>query len=143
MSKAEVQRGATLVEAAFTLLILFTFLLGVIDLGRAYNVYQTMTDAAREGARFAVSPCSLLDATGCSYGVGVRPTIGDVQNKVQGYLDVALVKGATINVTQMNETVTGNPITFTKVTVSDPYTFFFLPFSITIHAQSVMRNEDN
>jgi Flp pilus assembly protein TadG len=143
MSKAEAQRGATLVEAAFTLMILFTFLLATIDLGRGYNVYQTMTDAAREGARFAVSPCSLLNASGCSYGAGARPTVGDVQNKVQTYLDVALVKGATINVNQMNETVSGNTVAFTQVQVSDPYTFFFLPFSITINAQAVMRNEDN
>lgn len=143
MNRKRTQGGATLVEAAFTLIILFMFLLGTIDLGRAYNVYQTMTDAAREGARFAVSPCSSLDATGCTYGAGGRPTVGDVQNKVQTYLNVALVKGATISVSQMNETVTGNTVAFTKVQVSDPYTFFFLPFSITINAQAVMRNEDN
>jgi Flp pilus assembly protein TadG len=143
MNRRRPQSGATIVEAAFTLMVLFTFLLGTIDLGRAYNVYQTMTDAAREGARFAVSPCSLLDATGCSYGVGVRPTVADVQTKVQTYLDVALVKGSTITVTPFTETVAGNPVTFTQVKVSDPYSFFFLPFSITINAQSVMRNEDN
>jgi Flp pilus assembly protein TadG len=143
MSKTEAQRGATLVEAAFTLLILFIFLMGTIDLGRAYNVYQTMTDAAREGARFAVSPCSSVDTTGCSYGKGVPPATGDVQNKVQKYLDAALVKNATIIVTPITESVGAGTVRFTQVKISNPYTFFFLPFSITINAQAVMRNEYN
>lgn len=137
------QIGATLVEGAFTLLLLFVFLLAVIDLGRAYNIYQTMTDGAREGARFAVSPCSLLDASGCTYGLGTLPTTGDVQNKVQAYLDLAVVKNATVTVTQLNRTVDGQPVVYTQVDVSDPYSFLFLPFSFNIHTQAVMRNENN
>ena len=43
--------GAELVEAALVLPLLFMLLFGIISFGRAYNVYQTMTRAAREGAR--------------------------------------------------------------------------------------------
>lgn len=143
MRRTRGQYGATLVEAAFTLLILFVFLFAILDLGRAYNVYQTMTDAAREGARFAVSPCSLIPASGCTYGAGALPTTTDVQNKVQSYLDAAVVKNATITVSQVPETVSGTPVVFTKVQVSNPYTFIFLPFSFTINTQAVMRNETN
>jgi Flp pilus assembly protein TadG len=143
MNKHHSQLGGTLVEAAVVLLVLFTFLLGTIDLGRAYNVYQTMTAAAREGARFAVSPCSLLDSTGCTYGAGSLPTTAAVQAKVQSYLDVAAVKATTIQVDPAYQEDPTSTIFFTKITVSEPYTFFFLPWSVTMHTQAVMRNENN
>ena len=50
------ERGAELFEAALVLPILLTLLLGMFWLGRAYNIYQTITRAAREGARFALAP---------------------------------------------------------------------------------------
>jgi Flp pilus assembly protein TadG len=40
-------------EAALVLPLLFTLLLGIFWLGRAYNVYAAMNHAAREGARAA------------------------------------------------------------------------------------------
>jgi len=48
--------GAELVEAAFVIPLLLMLLLGIVWLGRAYNVYETITRAAREGARYAVLP---------------------------------------------------------------------------------------
>jgi hypothetical protein len=48
--------GATLVEFAFVLPLLLTLLLGIVWTGRAFNIYQTITRAAREGARYAVLP---------------------------------------------------------------------------------------
>jgi TadE-like protein len=53
------QKGAELVEMALVLPILLMLLLGIIAFGRAYDVYQTITRAAREGARQAV-------LTGCA-----------------------------------------------------------------------------
>lgn len=43
--------GAELFEAALVLPVLLMLLFGIISFGRAYNVYQTITRAAREGAR--------------------------------------------------------------------------------------------
>jgi Flp pilus assembly protein TadG len=48
--------GAELVEAAFVMPILLMLLLGIVWMGRAYDVYETITRAAREGARYAVLP---------------------------------------------------------------------------------------
>lgn len=48
------QRGQALVEFALVLPILLILLLGIIDFARAWNVYQVLTDAGREGAREAV-----------------------------------------------------------------------------------------
>lgn len=48
------ERGQALVEFALVLPILLLLVLGIIDFGRAWNLHQTITDAAREGARRAV-----------------------------------------------------------------------------------------
>jgi Flp pilus assembly protein TadG len=47
-------RGQALVEFALVLPVLLILLLGIIDFARAWNVYQVLTDAGREGAREAV-----------------------------------------------------------------------------------------
>src|SRR5215467_16106012 len=48
--------GAELVEMALVLPLLLTLLIGVFWAARAYNIYETITRAAREGARVAVAP---------------------------------------------------------------------------------------
>jgi Flp pilus assembly protein TadG len=48
-------RGAEIAEAAFVLPLVFMLLLGIYWFGRAYNIYATITHAAREGARVAVA----------------------------------------------------------------------------------------
>lgn len=47
------ERGATLVEAALSVLLIFLLLGGAFDLGRAFNNYVIVANAAREGARYA------------------------------------------------------------------------------------------
>jgi Flp pilus assembly protein TadG len=46
--------GAELLEVALTIPILLALLLGILSFTRAYNAYQTITRAAREGARTLV-----------------------------------------------------------------------------------------
>ena len=57
--------GASMVEFAIIAPILFTFLFGIIDFGRALFQYNNLTNAAREGARFASTrlpnPCVAAD----------------------------------------------------------------------------------
>lgn len=48
------ERGADVVEAALVLPILLTLMLALYSFGRGWDVYQTMTRAAREGVRKAV-----------------------------------------------------------------------------------------
>ena len=47
------ERGQALVEFALVLPILLILVLGIIEFGRAWNLHQTITHAAREGARMA------------------------------------------------------------------------------------------
>lgn len=46
--------GQALVEFALVVPIFLLLVIGVIEFGRAWNLQQTLTDAAREGARRAV-----------------------------------------------------------------------------------------
>lgn len=48
-------RGAEIAEAAIVLPLVFMLLLGIYWFGRAYNIYATITHAAREGARAATA----------------------------------------------------------------------------------------
>jgi Flp pilus assembly protein TadG len=50
--------GAEIAEAAIVLPLVFMLLLGIYWFGRAYNIYATITYAAREGARAATAPTS-------------------------------------------------------------------------------------
>ena len=48
---ARSESGAAMVEFAIVLPILIMFLLGIIDFGRAFFLYNNLTNAVREGAR--------------------------------------------------------------------------------------------
>ena len=45
-----------MLEFAFVVTMLMTLLLGIVTFARAYNIYQSITRAAREAARMAVLP---------------------------------------------------------------------------------------
>jgi len=50
------ERGSEILEFAFVITTLMTLLLGIVTFARGYNIYQSITRAAREGARLAVLP---------------------------------------------------------------------------------------
>lgn len=58
------ERGAELLEFSLILGGLMALTLAIFSFARAYNVYQTVTRAAREGARMAVLPKSAYDQQG-------------------------------------------------------------------------------
>jgi Flp pilus assembly protein TadG len=131
------ERGTTLVEAAVTTMLLFLMLFGILEFGRAYNIYQTVTNAAREGARFSVAPFP---------GVSTLPDNATVTSHVQDFLTAASISGATVTVnqSQAGPTVNGVASVSTEVDVNAPYTFLFFPFAtITMSSHAVMRNEND
>jgi Flp pilus assembly protein TadG len=131
------QRGATIVEAAVTTLLLFTMLFGILEFGRAYNIKQMLTNAAREGARYSIAPYP---------GVSTLPSSGAVTSHVQTFLATGNINGATIavNQTQSGTTVNGVPMVATQVDVTAPYKFLFFPFgTIQMTSRAVMRNEND
>ena len=56
MRKWRSETGAALLEAAFTIPMLLLVTVGIFEFGRAYQTWQVLTNAAREGARIAVLP---------------------------------------------------------------------------------------
>lgn len=127
-------KGATLLEGAITLMLFFTLIFGVLEFGRAYNLYQTITNAAREGARFSVAPFP---------GTNNLPTTTNVEARVQQYLDSVGARNTTVAVSQNTTgTVNGTNVVYTQVNVSAPYQFLFFRFgTVTMTTSAQMRNE--
>jgi Flp pilus assembly protein TadG len=60
------ERGAALIETAITLPIILLVSVAIFDFGRAYQTWQVLTNAAREGARVSIiagkTDAQVLDA---------------------------------------------------------------------------------
>ena len=140
-------RGAEILEAAIVLPILLTLLIGAIWMGMAYNVYETMTRAAREGARFAVAPS-------CATCGNAAPTDGEVTAVIDAALSAANMDPANVNpaiaITRnvvLNST-DPNSVQVSGVVIRFGYPFqFVVPFTslnmstITISTSVQMRQE--
>jgi Flp pilus assembly protein TadG len=131
--------GQSLIEFAIVLPVLLALVIGIFEFGRAWNVYQVITNAAREGARTAVVPTT--ESEDAVYAV------------IQNYFDRSALDGdlGTVTVDGFQSGV-GQPLT---VEIQYPYEFQFLgpivaflgdgsgttPGSITLSTTAVMRNE--
>ncbi len=71
------ERGQATLEAALTFPVLIIVLLGIFDLGRAILAYSTISNAAREGARFGIIHPTWRDSD------GVTPY--DESNTIEGH----------------------------------------------------------
>lgn len=132
------ESGVTTVEAAVILLMFFMLVFGVIEAGLFLKTRQALTNAAREGARFAVAPNS---------GTDVLPPTAEITTKVDGFLSAAGITGATVTVTRPVLVTTGLVQTaYTRVTVSKPYAVITVPgffgmLEIPLQGEALMRNE--
>jgi len=138
------ERGAALLEAAFTIPLLLLVAIGIFEFGRAYQTWQVLTNAAREGARMAVLP---------------DPTEGKAEARALAYmksglLDKAEAAAITVNRNDSFE-VNGSNVSASRVTIDYPFSFIVLgpvvqlvvPGSglggdLTMRAEAVMRNEN-
>jgi hypothetical protein len=137
------EKGAELIETSLVILLFVLLVLSIFELGRAYNIYQNITNAAREGARFAVAP---QKGGGLSY-----PTTDEVRAVIVGFLNSANLPdpGSTNlqiltnqdlgGVGPCNPSVSGSPCG-TRVDLSYPFSLFGIG-SISIHTSVIMRNE--
>jgi Flp pilus assembly protein TadG len=60
------EEGSAILETALSIVVLFTFLFGVMETGFALYSYHFIADAAREGARYAIVRGSTAGATNCT-----------------------------------------------------------------------------
>ena len=101
------ERGSTLVEFSIAGVVFLTAMFGVIEFGRALWVHNALTDAARQGARYAVLH-SVNDAAAVKnvvvYGDpagGTKPIVPDLTtaNVDVSYSQIAVNTGtATVKV---------------------------------------------
>lgn len=129
--------GQSLVEFAILIPVLLGVVIGIFEFGRAWNVDQVLTNAAREGGRLAVIETS---------------SEGDVLDTVEDALSNAALDPAVATITV--DGMSDGYGTQTTVQIQYPYEFVFLgpimgllssggdaPGTITLSSQIVMRNE--
>ncbi len=88
------QRGAALLEMALTLPLLLLVCVGILEFGRAYQTWQVITNAAREGARIAVLPG--MDDTAVRSRVQQYMTIGQLPQAASA--TIAIDRNQTVSV---------------------------------------------
>ena len=136
------ERGTALLEAAMTMPLLLLVSAGIFEFGRAYQTWQILTNAAREGARVAVLP----------YAQPGGPTA-----RARAYMQSGQLPNyatASISVTATSVTVNGVAAPASQVTINYPFQFIMLrPVArliqpgatlgapLTMTASAVMRNE--
>ncbi|HVL68968.1 MAG TPA: TadE/TadG family type IV pilus assembly protein [Vicinamibacterales bacterium] len=141
MKRLRNQTGAALLETAITIPLVLLVTVSIFEFGRAYQTWQILTNAAREGARVAI----LADATD-----------ERIRNTVTAYLTngkLAKPNSATITINRAKPFGTTN--TASEVTVAYPFNFRVLNPVIrlvqagsktgqgttTITSVALMRNE--
>lgn len=133
------QRGAALIETAITIPLVLLVSVAIFEFGRAYQTWQVLTNAAREGARIAV-----LEAY----------TDDQVTTTVRNYLTGGQLSNAD---TASIDIVRNEPFgssTASRVTVNYPFQFMVLNgvaqlvqsgstagTPLTMQSSALMRNE--
>ena len=137
MKRFRNQRGAALIETAITIPLVLLVSVAIFEFGRAYQTWQVLTNAAREGARVAVLE-SYTDA--------------QVTTIVQNYLTGGRLTN-TPNI-QVVRNVPFGSSTASRVTVNYPFQFMVIgPVAklvrstskvgapLTMQSSALMRNE--
>jgi Flp pilus assembly protein TadG len=139
------ERGAAIIETALTLPLLLLVAVGIFEFGRAFQTWQVMTNAAREGARVAILP---------------NPDPGGPETLVRTYLSNGGLKSTSsdgVGVSVTPDTLdmgAAGSVSASRVTVTYPFQFMVLqPVAqlivngsttgapITMTAVAIMRNE--
>jgi Flp pilus assembly protein TadG len=136
-------RGAALLEMALALPMMLLIAAGIFEFGRAYQTWQIITNAAREGARIAVLP----GTTDSMVTTRVKTYMSDGMLSDSAAATVAIQRDATIS-------MGAGTATASRITISYPFTFVVLqPISklinpsstlgapLTMSVSALMRNE--
>jgi hypothetical protein len=137
------ERGAALLEAAITIPMLLLVSVGIFEFGRAYQTWQILTNAAREGARMAV----LQDSSNSDITARVSQYMTDGQLSAANSASIGINRSAILD-------VNGRNVSASQVSIDYPFSFIVLQpvarlvapqtslgGAVVMHAQAVMRNE--
>jgi Flp pilus assembly protein TadG len=145
------RRGAALVEAALVLPIVCMFIFGVLEYSRYVMTLQILTNACREGARYAMIHPQPVTVNGTTYGNATS----DVQASINNSMGGQLLSGQTVSiyaadslgnsVGAWNNAQAGQcvcvQITGTYIPIIP--TLLRMPTSFAVTAKAVMRSESN
>ena len=135
------ERGAALIEAAVTIPVILLIAVGIFEFGRAYQTWQVLTNAAREGARMAVI-------------TGTTDT--DISTRVRNYMKAgSLPNYSTATVTIVRGVALTGADTASEIKIDYPFQFMVLNpvvrlvapsdtktgAPITMRSSALMRNE--
>ncbi|MBA3888337.1 MAG: pilus assembly protein [Acidobacteria bacterium] len=137
------ERGAALLEAAITIPLILAISVGIFEFGRAFQTWQVLTNAAREGARIAV----LADTSDAQVRSAVREYMKG------GGLSLAEAKSVVVTVARNEPLGTNNA---SRISINYPFSFMVLnpvirlvtPGSntgaapLSMGASALMRNEN-
>jgi Flp pilus assembly protein TadG len=134
------QRGAALIETAITLPLVLLVSVSIFEFGRAYQTWQVLTNAAREGARVSI----LTDQTDAQ-----------VTSAVRNYMTSGRLPNAASAPVVVERSVAFGGSTASRITVNYPFNFMVLSpvarlvqrtsslgsGALTMSAVAMMRNE--
>jgi len=133
------ERGAALLEAAVTIPLILMISVAIFEFGRAYQTWQVLTNAAREGARIAV-----INGT----------TDDQVREAVRNYMTAGQLSRADTAPIDLNRNRPLGARSGSEITINYPFEFMVLnpvvrlvaPSSttgapLTMSAVAIMRNE--
>jgi Flp pilus assembly protein TadG len=145
------RRGAALVEAALVLPVVLMFLFGILEYGRYVMMRQVLTNAAREGARYAQIHQQPLTVGGTTKGNATT----DVNNVVNKALAGQHLSGQAVSIYAADSlgnnvgawaNATNGQCIAVEITGTYPVIvsqLLFMPVSIPVTAKAVMRTESN
>ena len=134
------ERGAELVEFALVFPSILLLMVGIIEFGRAYNIYENVIHATREGVRAASADC--LTGGNCTPGSYSKLTPAEIRTKIRAHLsainisvpdsDIIIDNATPLSVGGFKIDPTGGGSTFNRdvavynVRVNYNYNFLFL-----------------
>lgn len=111
MNRIRNQRGAALLETAITIPLILLVTVSIFEFGRAYQTWQVLTNAAREGARVAI----IAGTTDAAVDTAVRNYMQNGQ--------LPAFSSATVTI---ERTVPFGMNTASRITVAYPFNFTVL-----------------
>lgn len=145
------RRGSALVEAALVLPVCLLFIFGVLEYGRYLMMLHLLNNAAREGARYAVSHTQSIVLDGVSYGSATADVVDTVDRYLVGNRLINQVTSVYLsdsngnNIGNWNDASSGQSICV-RITGQFQWitpTLLQLPSQSNVQVQSIMRTEGN
>src|SRR5688500_513264 len=108
MIRIKNERGAALLETAITIPLVLLVTVSIFEFGRAYQTWQVLTNAVREGARVAI----LAEATDAQ-----------VTSAVRNYMQGGQLQKASVATINIGRTVPFGSNTASRITETYPFNF--------------------